>query len=171
MLVHSLQLKVNRLDPDFSGHAAGPPHLRLVRMVCPLTLASFHPNRAVGALLAFYIVRRRRRQRLADAELKGFGSPGQGMAEGEVDEFIDVNSFPGKPTGKAAAAAAAAAGAAGGVSSYPIGSAPQQPGTPTPVSASATSAAEGTSRWVAHGWMGGRMARVCVLPSLCKLLH
>lgn len=95
---------------------------------------------AVGALLAFYIVRRRKRQRLADAELKGIG--GTGMAEGELDDFIDVNSF-----AKPLEASVAGAAAAGGLGSYPDGGASPPAGTPTPATTSATSAAAGSSRW------------------------
>lgn len=109
------------------------------RSPSPTTRHSATPC-AVGALLAFYIVRRRKRQRLADAELKGFG--GAGMAEGELDDFIDVNSF-----AKPLEASVAGAAAAGSLGSYPDGGASPPAGTPTPATTSATSAAAGSSRW------------------------
>lgn len=144
-------------------HTSRHTRTRISLLACQLLPAHTHscpPARpaAVGALLAFYIVRRRKRQRLADAEQKGFGSARHGMAEGEVDDFLDTSSFPIKP----AEAAVAATGGLGTAGSYPHGSMPLSPGTPTAVTASGTSEAAGTSRWAQPVWKAfHQLGRTC----------
>ena len=126
-------------------HKPPPARLPMFKRPCPPVRPA-----AVGALLAFYVARRRKRQRLADAEQKGFGSARHGMAEGEVDDFLDTSSFPKRPA-EAAAAASLGAGL-GNAGNYPQGSMPLSPRTPSAVTASGTSEAAGTSRWVRPVW-------------------